>query len=352
MANNTGLADPNLRALILDQHGVLSTTQAVSRGLSRETMRRRVLHGLWQRPVPGVYALQSGPPSRLQWLIAAQLYAGEGSVLTGRAALGVHGLEVDGPARLDDPMADQSAMDQLHALVPHRMRRQNIARVRITRTTRVPKPMRFGVLRVAPLARSIVDSCLAAVEEGEAAAVDGIVTAALADGRVRLAELEDELSRAPRRHSGRLRIELAESKAHERAAAARRLLDEIRASGPRGALHEVTIYLGQARVAQATAIWPNRAVAAVVDASEREIRALNALGLAVVDVTPRQVREDPASVLRHIGGVLADRPEATLPAGLCLFPLAVGPQRVLTASSPARTGVSSVLPAGGTGQTK
>jgi hypothetical protein len=352
MANNTGLEDPNLRALIRDQHGVLSATQAVLCGLSRETMRRRVLRGLWQRPVPGVYALQSGPPNRLQWLIAAQLYAGEGSVLTGRAALGVHGLEVDGPARLDDPMADQFAMDQLHALVPHRMRRQNIARLRITRTTRVPKPTRFGVLRVAPLARSIVDSCLTAVEEGEAATIDGIVTAALTDGRVRLTELEDELSRAPRRHSGRLRVELTKSKAHERAVAARKLLEEIRASGPHGALHEVTVYLGQGRVSQATAIWPNRAVAAVVDAPEREIRALNALGFAVVHVAPRQVEEDPASVLRHISGVLTDRPEATLPAGLCLLPLAVGAQRVLTASSPARTGVSSMLPSGGTGQTK
>lgn len=366
MANNTGFEDPHLRALIRDQHGVLSATQAVFCGLSRETMRRRVLRGLWQRPVPGVYALQSGPPNRLQWLIAAQLYAGEGSVLTGRAALSVHGLEVDGPRRLDDPVADPIAIDQLHALVPHRMRRQNIARLRITRTTRVPKPTRFGVLRIAPLARSIVDSCLTAVEDGEAASIDGIVTAALTDGRVRLAELEDELSNAPRRHSGRLRLELTKSRAHERAVAARKLLDEIRASGPHGALHEVAIYLGQAHVSQATAIWPTRAVAAVVDAPEREIRALNALGFAVVHVTPRQVEEDPESALRQISSVLMDRPEATLPAGLCLLPLAVahsaepssgqslaaGPQRVLTASSPARTGVSSVLPSGGTGQTK
>ena len=345
MANDTGLQDPQLRTLIQDQHGVLSAIQAVSCGLSRETMRRRVLRGLWQRPIPGVYALQSGPPNRLQWLIAAQLYAGEGSVLTGRAALGVYGFEAGAPA-------DHGP---LHALVPHGMRRQNVVCLRITRTTRVPKPTRFGVLRVAPLARSVVDSCLAAVEDGEAASVDGIVTAALTDGRLLLAELEHELSQAPRRHSGWLRTELAKSKAHERAVASRRLLDEIHVSGPYGALHDVAIYLGRARVSRAAAIWANRAVAVVVGSPEQEIKALTALGFAVVHVAPRQIEEGLAGVLRHIGSVLADRPEATLPAGLCLLPLAserpIDPQRVLTASSPARTGVSSVLPLGGTGHT-
>ena len=370
MANNTGLEDPHLRALISDQHGVLSATQAVSCGLSRETMRRRVLRGLWQRPVPGVYALQSGPPNRLQWLIAAQLYAGEGSVLTGRAALSVYGLEVGGPDRSDDP----AAADHLHALVPHRVRRQNVARLRITRTTMVPKPTRFGVLRVAPLARSVIDSCLAAVEDGDTRSVDAIVTAVLTDGRVRLTELEYELGKAPRRHSGPLRTEIARSRAHQRATASSGLLEEIRASGPHGALPDVAIYLGRARVAQAAAIWPNRAVAAVVDAPEREIRALIALGFAVVQVVPRQIEDDPAGVLRQISSALADRPEARLPTGLSLLPhastcsagsgdsadsarqarqpLAADPQRVLTASSPARTGVSSVLPLGGTGHTK
>jgi hypothetical protein len=373
MANNTGLEDPHLRALISDQHGVLSATQAVSCGLSRETMRRRVLRGLWQRPVPGVYALQSGPPNRLQWLIAAQLYAGEGSVLTGRAALSVYGLEVGGPDRSSDP----TTADRVHALVPHRMRRQNVARLRITRTTMVPKPTRFGVLRVAPLARSVIDSCLAAVEDGDAKSIEAILAVALADGRVCLSELEDELSKAPRRHSGPLRAEIANSKAHQRATASRRLLEEIRVSGPHGALPDVAIYLGRARVAQAAAIWPNRAVAAVVDAPECEIRALIALGFAVVQVVPQQLTEGPASVLRLISSVLAGRPQATLPAGLSLLPLAsthsaasagwtglapsagqtpqplaTDPQRVLTANSPTRTGVSSVLPLGGTGHTK
>ena len=354
MANKTGLEEAELSALIRDQQGVLSATQAVSRGLSRETMRRRVLRGLWQRITPGVYALQTGPPSRLQWLIAAQLYAGEDSVLTGRSALSVYGLELAGR---------RAEAADLHALVPHRTRRRNLERLRITRTTRVPRPTRVGVLRVAPLTRSVLDCCLAAVEDGEAASVDGIVMAAFADGRVQLAELEYELGQAPRRHSGRLRMELAKSKAHARAVATRALLEQLRASGPHGAQHEVSVFLNRTVVAQVAALWLKRAVVVAVDASEREIRSLSWLGFAVVQVTARQIEQDLTGVLRHLDGVLADRPEATLPAGLSLFPRvstrlagvaadSVGrSQRVLTASSPARTGVSSVLPLGGTGQT-
>ena len=437
MANNTGLQDPHLRTLIDQQHGVLSAKQAVSNGLSRETMRRHVLRGLWQRPVPGVYALQGGPPNRLQWLIAAQLYAGEGSVLTGRATLSVYGLEVDPPEPTGAPAAIDPPTFHLHALVPHRTRRQNVGSLRITRTTRVPAPTRFGVLRVAPLARSVVDSCLASVEDGDAASIDKTVTAALADGRVSLAELEYELDHTTRKHSGLLRTELAKLRTHERAAASSKLLDKIRVSGPRGVMLDVAIYMGTVRVSRAAAVWPSRAVAVLVDAPEREIRALTALGFAVVNVQPRQVDEDAGGLLRHISNVLATRPEATLAAGISLLPLASAysrdlpgnalllsahatnpsgraslapahsanppsgspapsphapnplrnmpafsahstnpparasaltahpteppapgnapvlplPQRVLTASSPARTGVSSVLPRGGTGHT-
>jgi hypothetical protein len=382
MTINTGLTSPTLRALIRSQHGVVSATQAVAHGLPRETMRRRVANGIWQRPLPGVLALQSGPPNWLQWLIAAQLYAGEGSVLTGRAALSVYGLE-DGE-RIG-PGGDGRAAETLHALVPHRTRRRNLAHVRITRTTRVPKPNRFGELRVAPPARSLLDYCLAADEEGRAEVIEGVLTAALADGRVLLTELEYELKEAPRRHSGRVRSALAAVREHACAAASSTLLNRLDTAGPCGALHDVTVYYGRGRVARAVALWPTRAVAVLVDAPEQEIRALAILGFAVVPLTTHRIEQDLAEVLRQIDAILTDRPDATLPAGVSLLPLAseqanpasarptdsaaspadpeVPPEfafglpvqpseRVLTAASPARTGVSSLLPFGGTGHTK
>ena len=327
MANNTGLEDPDLRALIGAQHGVVTAAQAAARGLPHETLRRRVRRGLWQRLVPGVYALQGGPPSRLQWLIAAQLYAGEGSVLTGRTVLGMYGLEVTADTGVGfgvpDVLSEEcAARHRLDALVPHRTRRQNVANLHIIRTARVPKATRFGVLRLAPLARSVIDSCLAAVEDQQAGTVDGIVTAVLGDGRVSLAELEEELGKAPRRYSAEVRAELGKSRAHVRATTANRLVDELGRTGPFGAMRDVAVYVGQRRVAGAAALWPTRAVAAVVDASGLEVRTLTMLGFAVVNVTSEQIEQDLRGVLRQLGGVLMDRPEATMPAGVSLLPLA------------------------------
>lgn len=330
MANNTGLEDPDLRTLIHNQHGVVSAAQATAGGLPHETLRRRVKRGLWQRLVPGVYALQGGPASRLQWLIAAQLYAGEGSVLTGRAVLNMYGLDVG--SEFDDigfgfgvpdvRSEECASRHRLDALVPHRTRRQNVANLHIIRTTRVPKATRFGALRLAPLARSVVDSCLAAVQEQRAGTIDAIITAALEDGRVSLTDLEGELRSAPRRHSAELRAELGRSRAHVRATAAHRLVDGLGRIGPFGAMRDVAVFVGQRRVGGAAALWPTRAVAAVVDSPAPNISALTRLGFAVVNVTAEQIEQDLRGVLRRLGEVLAARPAATMPAGVSLLPLA------------------------------
>jgi hypothetical protein len=350
MTNHTAYDSPSLSTLIERQHGVLTAAQAKAGGLPHETLRRRVQRGLWQRLVPGVYALQGGPPSRGQWLVAAQLYAGDESVLTGEAALAVHGIRLPrdrigdgagyGPTEgaagahgMAVGLAGSSAAGftsaglcaaryRLDALVPHGRRRQSVAQLRIIRTTRIPEAMRVGVLRVAPPARSVVDTCLAAVADRRPEAIDGVVTAALRDGRVQLAELEQELGKASRRHSAEIRAELAKSRAHIRASAAEAFLAKLGAVGPIGALSDVTIYLGQRRVARALAVWPSRAVALMVEAPPLESSTLTSLGFAVARVTSEQLTQDADGVLRQLREVLRVRPEATLSPGLSLLPLA------------------------------
>jgi len=477
-----------LRELVVLQQGVVSAAQAAACGLSHETLRQRVLRGIWQRPLPGVYVLQGGPVSRTQWLTAAQLYAGKDSVLTGQAALAEYGLELTAamapttvaaqaaqaqaaaplsgalPAatpRTDAPPAAAPQTDALPAatprtdappaatprapdspeplprippephlhetsrlggahpdahsvarrisqasplaapraataaataaaaaattvaaaatttataataataaapttaaaaattaaataaaaaaadkhipigrldlLVPHGHRRQNAPPVHITRTTRLPAPVQLGQLRLAPLARAVIDCCITAAaapdhyppapaaRTADRGAIARIISSALADGRVSLADLEYELARAPRRHSSALRAELARARAQSRATAARQFLDGLGRSGPFGALRDVAVYAGHRRVARAAALWPTRAVAAAVDASEHEISMLSTLGFAVVQVSPRRVAEDLGGLLRHVASVLMARPEATMPAGVSLLPLA------------------------------
>lgn len=320
-----------LRELVVLQQGVVSAAQAVTCGLSHETLRQRVLRGIWQRLLPGVYVLQGGPVSRAQWLTAAQLYAGEDSVLTGQAALSEYGLELTAgtaaamaagtiPAAATN---DCRPIGRLDVLVPHGRRRQNAPPVHITRTTRLPAPVRLGQLRLAPLARAVIDCCVAsAARAADRTTTARILATSLADGRVSLEDLEYELARAPRRHSSALHAELARIRAQARATAARQFLDGLGRSGPFGALRDVAVYAGHRRVAWAAALWPTRAVAAAVDAPEHEISTLSALGFAVVQVSPRRVAEDLAGLLRHVGSVLMARPEATMPIGVSLLPLA------------------------------
>ena len=343
MAINTVHEQRALSTLIDSQHGVLSAAQAKAGGLAHETLRRRVQRGLWQRLVPGVYALQGGPPSRVQWLVAAQLYAGDESVITGQSALAVHGI------RLPREERGEAARLRVDALVPHTRRRQSVAHLRITRTTRFPEATRSGPLRVAPLARSVVDGCLAAVADEEPGEIDAIVTASLEGGRVELTELEYELGLAPRRHSAAIRAELRTSRAHVRAMAVRRFLTRLGSSGPFGAMQDVAVYLGERRVARAVAVWPDRAVAVVVDAAPLEASTLTSLGFAVIQASSERLARDADVLLECVRSVLRDRPEARLSAGLSLLPLAT--QRVLTASSPARIGAAKVLPWGGRGHT-
>lgn len=439
------LTDPAFSALIRRQHGVVTAAQAAAYGLAHETVRRRVARGIWQRLLTGLYVLQCGPPSTLQWSIAALLYAGERSMLTGPAALAAHRLPIPRvpatsplfahiappnltppnltlpnltppnltpptlsvpfppavpiPVSAPIPVPDElplppilarfprfapvpipaASIDgvpyipRLDVLVPHRMRRQNVAGIRIVRTTHLPVPVEAGPLRFAPLARAVIDTCLAVFEAGNTDCAELLIAATLADGRVSLAELDDVLALAPRRGAAALRGHLTRLRTAARGAASHRLYDALTATAqdPSPPILDVAVYDGNRRVAQATALWPTRAVAAAVDAPEHEVKTLSNLGFAVVQIAPQRVADDLPGVLRQVRTTLRERPEATLPTGVSLLPRAtpfaaplptppahphpptarMRTQRVLTASSPARTGRGSLLPRGGTGQT-
>ena len=387
-----------LRALIRHQQGVLSAAQAAAHGLPHETLRQRVLRGIWQRLLPGVYALQCGPPTWRQWLIAALVYAGDGSMLTGPAALLEHAIpvptapatpELRRPAfitpatpelrrpisRTTNPLDSSHsipaipvpipaslpntprppAIARIDVLVPHRTRRQGVPGapgvpgVRVIRTTRLPAPTEPGPIRLAPPARAVVDACFDAAARGDISTVEAIADQALTSGHASLAELEAELTQAPRRHSSQLRNHLARRREQARAAAARRLAaaadslgcqDQDRdhgqgrspAPGHGRPLRDVVVYSDRFPVARAAALWPSRAVAAAVDAPPQELESLKRLGFAVIQVAAHHVADDLPGVLRRIGGVLRERPQAVLPAGVSM---------VVDVSSRSRPGLSA-----------
>ena len=82
--------------------------------------------GPWRHLLPGVYQTSTGTPTQVQREIAALLYAGPRSVITGGAALRHY--------RLPAPRSDH-----IDVLVPLQEQRQGIAYVRLHRTGRLPE---------------------------------------------------------------------------------------------------------------------------------------------------------------------------------------------------------------------
>src|SRR5580658_4313510 len=131
-----------LRRVLSRQHGVISLIQAQSFGLKMSTVRYRIRpDGPWQRISPGVYLTVSGTATADQLDMAAVLYAGHGSMITGLAALRRLGIRVP-----DGRMVD--------VLVPVACGRVSRDYVKIHRTARLPPLVAVqGEIQVALIPR-------------------------------------------------------------------------------------------------------------------------------------------------------------------------------------------------------
>jgi hypothetical protein len=82
-----------LSALLDKQFFVASRGQLLALGMKDNSMQYRVRYGgPWQTLLPGVYLTTSGVPSLSQKEMAALLYAGPGSLITGPMALMHHSI--------------------------------------------------------------------------------------------------------------------------------------------------------------------------------------------------------------------------------------------------------------------
>ena len=78
--------DRALARLARRQYGLVSRMQAMEAGASRSLIQRRLDSGRWERLFTGVYRLAGTVPSLQQRLLATSLAAGEGAVVSYRAA--------------------------------------------------------------------------------------------------------------------------------------------------------------------------------------------------------------------------------------------------------------------------
>jgi hypothetical protein len=67
---------PQLRATLVQQHGVLTLDQLMRDGFSRRAADSRVERRRWRRLLPGVFLTAPAAPTRRQLLVAAHIWAG------------------------------------------------------------------------------------------------------------------------------------------------------------------------------------------------------------------------------------------------------------------------------------
>jgi hypothetical protein len=282
-----------MASLLSRQFGVLSRRQAESLGLSTAALRYRSQPGRsWQQILPGVYLTVTGTPTADQLDMAALLYAGNCSVITGLSAL-----------RRYDVAMGRSATNTVDVLVPATCSRVSRSYVRLHRTRRLPsRAAADQAIRFAMVARAVTDAALMTSELRDMRA---IVAAGIQRGRCTPGEIAVELGESRLANSRMLRSVLAEVTAGIMSPAEGDLMDLIRTFRLPEPLYNPRLYADTEYLGRPDAWWEAVGVAAEVDSREYHFYQedwertmsrhdrLEAAGIRVLHITPRQIRARP-----------------------------------------------------------
>lgn len=308
-------------AALAESHGaaVVRVADLERLGLQRSTIARRCgPGGPWQRLMPGVVLLRTGPPTRDDRRRAAILHAGAGAVLTGADAMALHGLR-----RMPAPSGP------VHLLVPHSRRCGASGRVLAERTHRLPVPVP-GRWPLAPPERALLDYARRSTCRSEVrAAVAEVVQRGLAAPAALVAELRAGSGRG----TALPRAVLEEIGAGVRSAAeadARELLERSALPPPRWN-HRV-VDAGGRLLAVPDAWWEEVAMAWEIDSVEYHLSpadyartverrsALAAQGVVVVQTLPSAIRARGPAVLAELGSAYAAAARRPRPSVRGLLP--------------------------------
>jgi very-short-patch-repair endonuclease len=291
--------------LLERQNQVVTRAQAVSAGLSEKAVDRRARPGgRWQRLLPGVYLAATGTATQDQRDIAALLYAGSGSALTGLAALRRHGVRMP-------------RTDVVDVLIPASMKRQSTGFVAVHRTWRVPQQVCFaGPVQWALPARAVADAVRGLDRLSD---VREIVAAAVQSRACTVEQLMQELRSGPAHGSALFREVLGEVAEGARSVPEASLMALIKRARLPLPLFNPLLYVGNEFVAKPDAWWPDAGVAVEVEsrrwhmsprAWEQTMRRrdkMTALGILVLQFSPHQIKVEPDEVLTVIRTALETR---------------------------------------------
>ncbi|MEU8526116.1 MULTISPECIES: hypothetical protein [Streptomyces] len=240
---------------------------------------------------------------------------GPDAMITGLAALALHRFASAPPTAM---------VDRIDVLVPRIRRLRSTARVRVVRAAELPEPVQIDGVPVAPVARALAD----AVDElSDAGVVRRLLTEAVRGGHCEPGVVVRELNRARLLSRPHVVDAVDSLLAEGRALAEDRLYEMVRSFGLPDPLWNVDLRLaGGPHLGGLDAYWPDQAVAVELDTRSprqdddalwseytRKREVLERLGITVVHVTPRKLRdamEQQATVVRTALMAATDRDPA------------------------------------------
>jgi len=300
-----------LAALAAKQHGVVARRQARQSGMTERVLDYRIRGaGPWQPLLPGVYLTHAGQPDDEAREMAALLYAGPQSVLTGAAALRKHGLAQN---RASAPVGDR--IGAVDVLVPLATQRSDVGYVRLHRTARLPEGFCVeGEVRFAFPPRAVADAVRPMTDLSDVRAVIG---EAVQRRGCSILHLAGELAAGPAWGSSLFRRALTEVAEGIRSTAEGDLRDLIVRARLPMPLFNPRLLVGPEFLAMPDCWWPESGVAAEADSrawhfSPRDWEQtmarharMSAHGIVVLHFPPRQIRYQRDHVANIIRQALA-----------------------------------------------
>jgi hypothetical protein len=342
MNHNTPLSPLPLSHLSEVQRRVLSAAQLRAHGISTARITSQCLPGgPWQSLLPGVYLLHPGPPTSEERLHGALLYAGRPALpaqgepqgtpaaphygeamVTGLAALALHRFSSAPPLL---------SLDRIDVLVPRTRRLRSTGCARLVRTHTLPRPEEITGVPVAPVPRALAD---AVAQLADASAVRRLLTEAVSGRHCEAAAVLKELSRARLLSLPHVVDAVDSLLAEARTIAEQRLYDLVHTHGLPNPLWNVDLRLpGGPHLGSVDAYWPEQAVAVELDTraprndgdalwSEyvRKREQLERLGITVVHLTPRRLRESPEQQATVVRTALMTAPDRDPAAYVMVLP--------------------------------
>jgi hypothetical protein len=314
MIRTTRLDHDALDRLLLQQLDVIARSQALAVGVTDNALRHRLRPGgSWRGLLPGVYMAATGAPTTLQQEMAALLYAGPGSVITGSAALRCHHIRTELTEIVD-------------VLVPGARQRRDTGFVKLHRTTRMPgRIWEAGPVQYVMPARAVADTVRSRTSLRD---VRAVVADAVQRDTCTIETLTAELSMGPNAGSVLFREALTDVAEGIRSAAEGDLRDLLAGSRLPMPLFNASLYDGSGTfIARPDAWWPELGIAVEVDSREWHLspedhantlargRRMAKYQVVVLRFTPRQIRTKPAEVIKDIQAALEgaqDRPPLKL----------------------------------------